>query len=62
MPTPGPDDLTRLFAELHAAPTRFEGLSVLNAAKRWLADLPPREREVAYERAEEILAEKTEII
>jgi hypothetical protein len=51
--------LARLFQEMAAAPTRAEATSVLQGAN-WLADLPPRPREAAYERAFSIIAEKTE--
>jgi hypothetical protein len=51
--------LVRLFQELAAAPTRAKATRVLQDAE-WLADLQPRARESAYEKAWEILAEKTE--
>lgn len=55
-----PDDLTRFFDELHAAPTRRTAETVFSGADWLFLYMDPKERELAYARIDDIIREKPE--
>jgi hypothetical protein len=52
------DDLTRLFAELSAAPTRKEAEDIFFAADWLFIKMNPAEREAVYSKVDDIIREK----
>ena len=52
-------DLARLFQEVASALTRADAEAIVAAADWVFVNMPPRERERAYERLASIIQEKT---
>ena len=60
MPTPWPDDLTRLFDQLHAAHSRRDAEDIFAGTGWVFLKMDRKAREAAYAEIEDIIREKPE--